>query len=61
MTESEKWGLPGLMAQLHNNTFFQGQELTALDIDMEKCVQFYCLGSNRELISSQPRTSSSDV
>lgn len=39
MTESERWGLPGLMAQLHNNTFFQGQELTALDIDLEKCVE----------------------
>ncbi|KAL1296946.1 hypothetical protein AAFC00_004550 [Neodothiora populina] len=35
MTESEKYGLPGLMAQLHNNTFFQGQELTGLEIDLD--------------------------
>ena len=54
MTESEKWGLPGLMAQLHNNTFFQGQELTALDIDMEKFVDFHHLEPGRKLTSLQP-------
>lgn len=43
MSESEKYGLPGLVAQLQNNTFFQGQELTALEIDLEKSVHTYLL------------------
>lgn len=43
MTESERWGLPGLMAQLRNNTFFQGQELTALDMDLDKSVHRHSL------------------
>lgn len=38
MTEAEKYGLPGLMAQIQNNTFFPGQELSSLEIDLEKSV-----------------------